>query len=234
MSANRQDVTATIKRLEVLIARAGRAGAGGQLASLGLYAAIQAVSGSAAQPPPSAQTGAVNTNVAAVMLFARSSGIFGVSVRASWSDGTTAGSVTHSLVSKQGASTGALAGTGAVGNGKIGSLQGSATIVNSIATLQANAAGGVGITFEGSGVITIAQHSDVAGTLTGLLTANGIGTQNFESGFMMCDATGSTSNVKTPFTIGKPACFALQLSSTAAHVITYDSVSFFAQEMPFA
>jgi hypothetical protein len=223
MSENRQDFTSQVKRIENLEARAAARSA--QQSAEALWQAIQAVSGQT-QAPPHSQTAPAVTLVAALVLWPRVSGLFEMSLRTSWSDGTTADSVTLSLYTKQGAGTGVLAGGTATGKGSV--AQGYGPGAGMILNFDATGAGG--LTFEGSSAVTIIQHADAAATLTGLLTANGLGTQNFETGLMLADASGPTNSTRTPFTIGKPALFALGVSAT--HVISFESLSFWARELP--
>lgn len=192
------------------------------------WASVMGVSGATLGTIHS-QTSASSTGVLAMVLNPQSSGVFDVGVRLTYSDGTTAGSITHSLVTKQGGAGNVLAGTGFLAQVKTSTFPGSGT---SGGILNADASGGAGITFGGSGIgtFTIVQANDVQATLTGLLTANGIGTQGFAWRGLI-DATGDSSGTKTPFTIGLPCCVGVALTSTAAHVITYDSIEMFATEL---
>ncbi|HZU81908.1 MAG TPA: hypothetical protein VE987_03280 [Polyangiaceae bacterium] len=226
MSAPRFDVSNVLKRIEALLQSARRIGQSAQ--AIGNWAQVLGASG-APNNAPHTQTSAAATNVVALSVVPKSTGLFLVGCKASYSDGTTGGQITHSLFSKQGTTAaGALAGTGFLSQVKTGVF--APTAKGGI--LNADAAGGGGITFEGSATFSVFQSSDAQGTLTGLLTVNGTGTQNFEF-FGVADAVGAGSATKTPFTLGLAACIALAVSSTAAHVITYDTVTLFAAELPF-
>jgi len=227
MSVNRQDFTSEAKKIENLLARANARA--GTLSAGALWQGLQAFTHSAGyQGAPADQTGPASTVVAAMVLWPRVSGLFEVSMRVSWADNTTADLVTHSLYSKQGAGAGALAGGNAEGKSSVavGAGAGESMVLNVDAT------GGPGLTFEGSSAFTILQHQDAAATLTGLLSGNNGSTQHFSTGAMLCDAAGSTSNTRTPFTLGLPCCFALVASAT--HLVHYNSgsLSFWARELP--
>lgn len=201
--------------------------------ALGNWAQILAV----APTIITAQTGPpTNTAVLAVALMPQTSGIFFVSARLSWSNNTTAISVTHALVTKQGAAGGAITGGGTAG--KFGQYSGGANQLTSTGStftanaqfLNVNAAGGNGLLFEGAALSagSVVQHSDVAATLTGLLTANAIGSSPPFSFAGYIDAGGIAT--KTPFTVRQPACFAVLLTASGASTVTYDSASLFVQE----
>lgn len=197
---------------------------------------VQVIGSAAGAGVPHTQSGPpVTTAVMAVTLMPQTTGIFFVSTRLSWSCNTTALSVTHALVARQGASTGVLS----VGqtSTKIGqyAANGQATATGNTFTasgtiLAVDAVGGAGITFEGANLSAgTSQHVDVVATLTGLLTANGLGTNNFEfTGYI--DAGGPNVSTKTPFNNRQPVCFAVLLTVSAAAVLSYDSVYLFAQE----
>jgi hypothetical protein len=184
-------------------------------------------------PSPHTQTGMAATQVAAISMGAFFTGLFEVSVRASFSDGTTAGTVTTSLTAKQGAGAGLVAG--GVASAKFGGGAASIAAVCGMAApqgqvLNVDAAGGGGLTFEGSALSNLSYHTDIVATLTGLLTAQANSTLNFEF-FGICDALGVGGLAKTPFPLGKPVCFFLTASNTAAHVITYNSLNFLVREL---
>src|SRR5579872_140811 len=200
--------------------------------SLGNWGSIVGLSGATVAAPAN-QTGPASTIVLGLCLMPLNTGIFLVSMKASYSDGTTAGALIARLITKQGAGTGQIAG--GIGAAKFGSNAAglgagvSATFVGSNGqVLNADAAGGGGLTFEGSALAAtgVTQSEDKQATLTGLLTANGTGVNNFQ--FQgPCDALGPTGLAKTPFTLGRPVFFGLQINDTAAHVVTFDSVSLF-------
>lgn len=216
------------KRIEALLARAqARAAA---LDAGGLWQAIQGRnSGAAAQKAPNTQTTPNGTIVAAMSLFPRVSGLFEVSVCVHFSCSVTGQVVTHDLFSKQGATTGVLAGGAATGKSSADEGAGASSSM----ILNVDAAGGGGLTFEGSSAFTLVQNDQSAATLTNLLTGQGIGTMEYTSGAMLVDATGPTSETLTPFTIGLPMCLALGVTSVVgANVITYQSITFWARELP--
>lgn len=215
-----------VQRIDALEAQAQIALAEGQLAQAaaiasGNWVSITATAG-AAQDVPHSQSALAAHGVAALCLVAKVSGIFMVGIRASFSDDTNAQLVTHQLVTKQAAAPGVLAGgllEGVLGSG----ASGGSGIVNNV--------DGSSLTFNGGSVVagTTQQGSEQVGTLTGLLTPNGTGCQNF--GFSgIVNANGITSNVKLPFTKGNAVLFSLLLASGG--VVTYDSLQFWAIEMP--
>lgn len=192
------------------------------------WASVIGVSG-ATLASPHTQTGDTNTGVIALSLTPQGSGIFYVSCKLAFSDGTTAGAITHSLVTLQGAAGNLLAGTGFLSQIKQSQFPGTATG----GILNADAAGGNGITFAGASMSTgKVQSSDVAASLTGLLTANGAGGINEFTFSGLVDANGSNSATKLPFTVGLPMAIGVLLTNTAAHVITYGSAELFAWELP--
>jgi hypothetical protein len=197
------------------------------------WAEINAVAGGALTPHT--QTGPTLTSIAMLSLVAGFTGLFEYFVRVGFSDGTTAGTSVINVVAKQGAATGAV--SGGIAAAKFGSgaasvaLAGGATANGQI--LNVDAAGGFGLQFEGANVTAAtAVGSDSVGSLTGLLTANGTGTQN--SQFVGVADAAPSSVVKTPFTLGKPVAFSLLVSGTAAHVITIGSLNMFVRELPQA
>lgn len=204
-------------------------------AALGNWVSIVGVAG-ATVIPPNNQTTPASTVVAGIAFMPTQSGILDVRCKASYSGNTTASLITHKVITKQGATSGAVTGgtaaakisTGAPGlNAGIPTFLGSAGQV-----LNVDAAGGAGLQFEGANLAAtgITQSQDRVGTLTGLLTANGQGTNNFE--FVgMCDNNGPGSLVKLPFTNLLPLFVGLQLTATLG-VIAYDSLSLFITEMP--
>jgi hypothetical protein len=212
-------------------------GTSAAIVGLSNWGAITATTG-AVVLPPNLQTGPGNvqpqTVVAGMVLIPRASGLFVASVRASFSDGTTGGSLQHNFITKAGVGAGVLAGGAAAGKFGARALSPVGALVSAAMVLNVDAAGAFGLSFEGANPQTasISQHIDVAATLTGLLTANGIGTMNFECGQLLCDAVGPTSLVKTPFALGVPIFFGLTVKDTAAHVVTYDSFEMFVQELP--
>lgn len=185
---------------------------------------------------PHSQTGPTITTVAALSLVSGFTGLFEYYARVSLSDGTTAGALTLNFVAKQGASTGLV--SGGLAAAKFGNGAASVAIANGATAngqvLNVDAAGGFGLQFEGANILTggTAVGSDAVGTLTGLLTANGVGQQNTQFVGVADAAPGST--VKTPFTLGKPVVFSFTMSATAAHVITYGSLNMFVRELPVA
>jgi hypothetical protein len=203
--------------------------------ALGNWAQVQCVVGSV-PGLPSVQTGPNDTGVLGIVMVPQQSGIFFVSVRAAWSDGTTAGVITHRLRTKQGATNGALLAVApaTITNGaKFGILATNAN-ARGIVT-QTDAAGGPGFSFEGGSLVasTQVQHIDITASLTGLLTAQaagGAGGAFAWSGY--ADANGASSLTKLPFTLGLPCIFHMTVSATAAHVITYQTASLFVQEVP--
>ena len=192
-------------------------------------------SGAGAGVPHTQSASPTNTAVMAVTLMPQTTGIFFVSTRLSWSLNTTGLSVTHALVARQGTSQGNLS----VGqtSTKIGQYAAAGqltatgnTFTASGTILAVDATGGAGITFEGANLSAgTTQHVDVVATLTGLLTANGLGTNNFEfSGYV--DAGGPNVSTKSPFNFRQPVCFAVLLTVSGAAVLSYDSTMLFAQE----
>lgn len=194
---------------------------------------INAVAGGALTPH--SQTGPTLTVVAGLSLVAGFTGLFEFSSRISFSDGTTAGAITVNHLAKQGAAAGAVAGGLAAakfGNGAASVAIASGATANGM-ILNVDGAGGAGLTFE-AGAVTgaSAAGSDAVGSLTGLLTANGVAQQNTQYTGIV-DAAPSSA-VKTPFTLGKPVFFGIGISATAAHVITIGSLSLFVRELPVA
>jgi hypothetical protein len=198
------------------------------------WASIVAVSTQAVNVPHT-QTSASATCVACISLTAFFTGLFEYSCRASFSDGTTGGVLISTLLTSQGAGAGLV--SGGVAAAKFGA--GAASIALSQGAtangqiLNVDAAGGAGLRFEGLAFGGVAQHTDTTASLTGLLTPQGAGVDSF-SFYGMADAQGALSLTKTPFTLGKPVAFALIVSATAAHVITYNSLNMFVRELPVA
>lgn len=207
--------------------------------AMGNWGSIVGLAGAASQGPPANQTGPTNTTVAAFVLMPLNSGIFFCAAKMSYSDGTTAGALTARLRTKTGANTGQIAGGAAAG--KFGGFAGGAG-AGGLATyvgangqvLNVDGAGGGGLTLEGTAITAggaVTQSQDRQATLTGLLTANGQGVNNFEF-IGMVDLTGPTAAAKTAFGRNIPVSFSLDVSDTAAHVVSFDSISLFAMELP--
>jgi hypothetical protein len=194
---------------------------------------INAVAGGALTPHT--QTGPTLTSLAMLSLVAGFTGLFEMFAKVSFSDGTTAGATTLNIVAKQGAGAGAI--TGGLAAAKFGSgAQSVAASAGANANgmiLNVDAAGGFGLQFEGGNVTAAtAVSSDAVGSLTGLLTANGVA--NSSSHFLGVADAAPSSAVKTPFTLGKPVAFSIMVSATAAHVITIASLNLFVRELPQA
>lgn len=201
--------------------------------ALGNWAQVYVVS-----PTITAQVNPSSTCVLAVTLMPQTTGVFFVAARLSFSNGTTAITTTHSLVTKQGASTGVIAGGSSAT--KLGQYTGGAGQLTSTNNtyagaagqiLNVNAAGGNGLTFEGAALSagSVVQHTDAVASLTGLLTANAIASSPPFSFLGYVDLVGPNSNTKTPFPARQPVCFAV-LVTAGGSTVTYDSASLFVQE----
>lgn len=200
---------------------------------LGNWGEINAVVGGALTP--TAQTSSALTNIAGLSLVSGFTGLFEVYARLNFADGTTAGATVLRVIAKQGATTGAIAG--GLAAAKFGGAAASVAVASGATAngmiLNADAAGGGGLTFEGASANAAAAiASDTIPSLTGLLSAQGSGASAFA--FAGVADAAPSSAVKTPFTLGKPVYFAFVLSSTAAHVITFSSLNLFVRELPVA
>jgi hypothetical protein len=168
---------------------------------------------------PAAQTAPTALNVAVLQMRVRVTGIFLVACEFGWSDNTTADSVTLGISSYQGPTPTVITGGTSAGFT-------SNVVSNGLSLFLYSNVNGTGITIGGAPALTV-QDSKTSGTLTGLLTANGSSSQNY-SFVGICSSTVAT---KTPFTVGNQAGFVLV--ATAAHQITFTSMSMFVIEMPF-
>jgi hypothetical protein len=182
--------------------------------------------GIGAASTPAAQTAPSTTVVAALLIVPKWSGVFRVSVHVPWSDSTTADLVTLAIVSAQ-AATGALAGGTAravFGQNADAACQGM--------NLEADAAGGAGITFNGAPIAQLSQWAIQTPTLTGFLTAqaSGGGAVFPFSGLIRATA----NSTKTPFTKLNHVAVGLQVSSRDARVITFGQLNFSIEEIPLS
>lgn len=218
-----------LARLESLEAQMGLMTAlrGDMIGSLGNWVSYFARTGAGGSMNlPNTQSAASNTCFAALTLRAQTSGMFLVWATYNWADSTTGDSITARLAVTD-ATPGVLAGTNFQANG----FTGANALGAQSGVLSADAAGGAGITIDGTGFGAIGNSAFVAsytsGSLTGLLTANGNGT--FTYSFVGIVGKNNASP-KAPVTIGHRFGAGLVLSAT--NTITIASISFGAVELP--
>ncbi len=198
---------------------------------------------------PNLQTNPATTCILAGVLYVRESGIFRVTARLPFSGGTTAKTIAHTFTTKQFPGpnsahpvtqpTVGLAGTGELAAGFLGSdvgipfLNANQVVPAQAAVLNADAAGGIGLNFNGaaidpSGGGFVTQSTETTATLTGLLTAQASGVNAFDIDAVI-HAAGNAA--KSPFEMGGIVVFGIVVTS-AADVVTYGGCSFNVQEMP--
>lgn len=195
----------------------------GSLNALGNWVSTQITGSPGAQTTPNA------TAIAALKLVAQQSGIFlvGVALAYSRNAADVTQSVIHQLVSKQTSGAGLFSGGVPAFTRGVGGLPGVGHV------LQADAAGGAGILLDGAsygaGSTVCHFRQDVAQADN--LTAAGLGGMYF--GYTgILNANGLVlPSVKTPFTIGNSVTWAILAGSS--NLLTYESLSFWAVELPF-
>lgn len=171
----------------------------------------------------------------AVLLTAQVSGIFAFGWGVPFNSGTTADSITMAAKTVGWtkanwagiATTGKIALTGATAVGVVGPAAGPAINAGSAPGCYDCTTPGTGITatVTGANSTTVTQESKAYGTLTGLLTANGM---QWDSGNLT--AQNGTSTTKTPFAIGSPALVEFLVSATNTISMT-GSGFFWAEEL---
>lgn len=160
--------------------------------------------------------------IAAALLTPRLSGIFEVELDVGWSSGTTADSVTWSLITDTSAS-GALAGANNVHHGVAGF---GAYASNDWESSDTNS--GAAVTYNGAAFSTapVTQASEVIPSITGLLSGSA---QHFSfKGYV--DNASPSGTTKTPFTIGNTVAFGVSVS--ASHTITVPTLRMTVRELP--
>lgn len=199
-------------------------------AALGNWVTFTGVSGDT-QTTPHSQSGVVTVAIAAIVLKPQVSGLFYVSLRCAFSTNGVEGDVIdHQFLTTQTAGPGVLSGTnqgfhGALAIGASGSVQAT------------DAAGGTGLTIDGTPLITSGaslhlQHKQETASLAGQQTSAAASTLSF--GFTgIVGLEGVDSNVKTPFVLGLPVTFFVDLNE-AGNTISYQSFEMSAIELPFA
>jgi hypothetical protein len=188
--------------------------------SFGNWISIESQFGNAVGTPHD-QTHPVLTFVAAVVLRAQVSGIFYVTFAIQATDSVDVDTMSHSLVTNQSAGPGALTGGVAAGYSGANAIGASGMILN------VDAAGGNGLLFDGN-----PQGLGAAHFIANQTTAAGV--QTVCSWGNIVDATGSTSAVKTPFTIGDAVAFGVEVGTAGAATVHYTRLTLSAIELPFA
>lgn len=163
---------------------------------------------------------------AAILLVAKTTGIFEVDCHVGFADGTTAETITMQLVSDTSAA-GVLGGANNVAHGISGVTAAIGTIAAAGATCDTN--GGAAVTYNSAAFTTapILQHSDASPTLTGELSGSAM--KFTFSG--KCFNSLRTGTTKTPFTIGNTVAFGVSMSN-AAGTVTIASIRLSAREVP--
>ncbi len=164
---------------------------------------------------------------ASALLKSRLSGIFEVHLDVAWSCGTTADTVTMALVTDTSAA-GVLASANKIAHG-IAGLGTFGTNGADWESIDTNA--GAVLTYNGAAFNTsaVTQASEINGTLTGLLTAQGSGQQKFGFHGVVYNAA-PTGTTKTAFTVGNTVAFGVKV--TATNTITVPSIRLTVKELP--
>jgi hypothetical protein len=208
--------------------------AGGAVEALGNYALCSS------PPHTQTQTNAGKVGIIAVALQAKYSGIFRVSCRIGFSDGTTAKTTTHALVGIPFAAPAARFTGGAnagvsVGRDVVAGLTASAwgQVLNADST--GTAASGIEfnatpVNDAAAGAVIFCSEQTVS--LTGLLTAQATAVDNF--GFDgIVGAAAALPATPFPKGAGQFVVFGVELIATnAGDVVTYSNAYISAQELP--
>jgi hypothetical protein len=171
---------------------------------------------------PGTQTAPSNTGVAAVALKAKASGLFLVEGSVVVSSNTLGDLVTLTLHGGQSAGAGTLAGTPALT--PYGFAGTNATNAQS-GTLSSDASGGAGLTFDGTGIGSLANTYVSSSNLYQRSTNAGDNLVYSFSGIL----GNATKDVKTPFTVGDTVCFGLTVTGT--DVINFNQITLTATEL---
>jgi hypothetical protein len=168
--------------------------------------------------------------VAGALLTARGSGIFLVTLDVGWSSGTTADSVTWSLITDTSASGKLSAGTAAhaVRHGICGKGTNATTVASGVQADAATIDTADNMTYNAAAWNTaaITQYTETMPTLTGLLTGSA---QSFTFSGIVANAA-TTGTTKTPFAQGNTVGFGI--SVTASHTITIPALNLSVVELP--
>lgn len=166
--------------------------------------------------------GPTAVNVAAILLTARVTGLWRVDLDVGWSSNTSGHAATWVLTQEQATVSGqtfAIGGTPVVTGFAGNTVTGANGVTNSVS-------GAMAVTAPAGGSTNLAVDTKVIGTLTGLLTANGSGSDYYGVHGIFGAAHASP--------VGKQVAFIVSVNATAGDIITIPAIEFTVQELPVA
>lgn len=165
--------------------------------------------------------GPAAVNVAAILVTPRVTGLWEVDLDVGWSSNTNGHPVTWSLLQQQATvkgNTWAIGGTPAIVGFGGNTATGGNGVVNSASAPMA-------VTIVG-GSTNLTANTEIIGTLTGLLTANGSSSDYYGVHSILGAAAAGP--------LGKQVAFIVQVNATAGDIITIPEIMFTVREVPFA